>query len=92
MDRPELDDLDDLVSYLARSSKLEPPEARRLINEVLAYLVEQPEAFIRRRHLEMQRAGLANNAIFDQLAAELSRWRFAAPAYSKRQLRRIIYG
>ena len=85
-------DLDELVSYLARSSKLEPPEARRLIDEVLAYLVEQPEAFIRRRHLEMQRVGLSNTAIFDRLGLELSRWRFAAPAYSTRQLRRIIYG
>jgi hypothetical protein len=92
MDSASLDDLEELVGYLARSSRLEPQEARRLVDEVLAYLTELPEAFIRRRHLELQRAGLSNAAIFDRLELELSGRRFPAPAYTARQLRRIIYG
>jgi hypothetical protein len=92
IDGANLDDLEELVSYLTRSSKLDTPGARRLVDEVLAYLTEAPEAFIRRRHLELQRAGLSNAAIFDRLELELSRRRFPAPAYTARQLRRIIYG
>jgi hypothetical protein len=85
-------DLEDLVDYLARSTRLERREAERLIDEVLSFLGEQPEHFVRRRHLELQRQGLANEAIFARLEQELTRRRFAAPAYSRRQLRRIVYG
>ena len=35
---------------------------------------------------------LANTAIFARLQAELAQRRFPAPAYTTRQLRRIIYG
>lgn len=92
MNDAELDDLHELVEYLARTSRLEPQEARRVVDEVLSFLAEEPEAFVRRRHLALQRQGLANPAIFAQLHAELAQRRFPAPAYSTRQLRRIIYG
>jgi plasmid stabilization system protein ParE len=85
-------DLEDLVDYLARTSRLERRQAERLVDEVLSFLGEQPEQFVRRRHLELQRRGLANEAIFERLERELSRRRFAAPAYTRRQLRRIVYG
>jgi hypothetical protein len=88
----ELDDLDELVEYLARTSRLEPKEARRVVDEVLSFLVEEPEAFVRRRHLALQRRGLSNTLIFTRLQAELAQRRFPAPAYTARQLRRIIYG
>jgi hypothetical protein len=88
----ELDDLNELVEYLARTSRLEPQEARRVVDEVLSFLVEEPEPFVRRRHLALQRQGLANPAIFARLQAELAQRRFPAPAYTTRQLRRIIYG
>jgi hypothetical protein len=88
----EANDLEDLVDYLARTSRLERSEAERMIDEVLSFLGEQPEQFVRRRHLELQRQGLANEAIFARLGQELARRRFAAPAYSRRQLRRIVYG
>ena len=88
----EPNDLDDLVDYLAQTSRLQRREAERLIDEVLSFLGEQPEPFVRRRHLELQRQGLANEAIFTRLEQELGRRRFAAPAFSRRQLRRIVYG
>jgi len=88
----EPNDLEDLVEYLARTSRLERHEAERLVDEVLSFLAEQPESFVRRRHLELQRQGLTNDAIFARLEQELARRRFAAPAYTRRQLRRIVYG
>ena len=82
MSNAEPNDLEDLVEYLARTTRLERREAERLIDEVLSFLGEQPETFVRRRHLELQRQGLANEAIFARLEQELARRRFAAPAYT----------
>jgi hypothetical protein len=91
-DQSVLADLADLVGYLARSTRLTPAEAHRVIDEVLAFLDETPDAFVRRRHLELQAEGLDNRAIFARLDAELGARRFRAPALSARQIRRIIYG
>jgi hypothetical protein len=88
----DLAELDELIAYLVRTSRLSAPEAARLVNEVLSFLADTPEAFIRRRHLALQSQGVANDAIFTQLAAELERLRFRAPPLTARQIRRIIYG
>jgi len=89
---PDQPDLEELIAYLARSSRLTPAEARRMVDEVLAYLDETPEAFIRRRHLQLQSEGFDNRAIFERIGEELARRRFRAPPLSTRQIRRIIYG
>jgi hypothetical protein len=86
------DEMGELVDYLARSSRLTPQEAARLVNEVLAFMSEAPEDFIRRRHLALQSQGLSNRAIYLQISDELAARRFRAPEYSERQIRRIIYG
>jgi hypothetical protein len=88
----DLGELEELVAYLVRTSRLSATEATRLVGEVLSFLAETPEAFIRRRHLALQSQGLANDAIFAQLKAELERLRFRAPPLTARQIRRIIYG
>jgi hypothetical protein len=85
-------ELDDLVAYLVRAGRLSRPEAVHLIDQVLAFLDEEPEQFIARRHRALQAEGLSNPEIFAKLTAELARWRFKAPALSERQIRRIIYG
>jgi hypothetical protein len=85
-------ELEDLIDYLARTSRLSGQEARRIVREVLSFLRETPEEFARRRHRALQAAGLANPEIYVQLAAELSVRRFCAPPYSQRQIRRMIYG
>ena len=85
-------EFEDLVSYLVRTTRLSHTEAIRLVDEVLAFLDERPEEFVSRRNRALQREGLSNSEIFLRLAAELERWRFRAPAYSERQLRRLIYG
>ncbi|HEY1261838.1 MAG TPA: hypothetical protein VGF34_21520 [Stellaceae bacterium] len=88
----EPNELGELVAYLARTSRLSPAEAARLVGEVLSFLDERPEEFVCRRHRVLQADGLSNPEIFARLMAELRQWRFRAPAYSERQLRRIIYG
>jgi hypothetical protein len=86
------DEMGELVDYLARSSRLSPQEATRLVQEVLAFMSEVPEDFIRRRHLALQAQGLSNRAIYLRISEELAGRRFRAPEYSERQIRRIIYG
>jgi hypothetical protein len=85
-------ELEELVTYLVRSSRLSAEEVRRMLENVLAFLHETPEDFVRRRHLVLQADGLSNPEIFLQLTAELSGRRFRAPRYSERQIRRMIYG
>ena len=85
-------ELTDLVAYLVRTTRLNAPEAIRLVDEVLSFLDERPEELVCRRHRVLQGDGLSNSEIFARLSAELARWRFRAPHYSERQLRRKIYG
>ena len=85
-------EFEDLITYLIRSTRLSRAEATRLVTEVLAFLDERPEEFVCRRHRILQAEGLSNSEIFARLTAELGRWRFCAPRYSERQLRRMIYG
>jgi hypothetical protein len=85
-------ELEELVAYLVRSSRLSRPEAARLLGEVIAFLDESAEEFVRRRHRELQRAGLSNSEIFTKVSAEAARRRFRAPAFTERQIRRIVYG
>jgi hypothetical protein len=85
-------DLDDLVAYVARSSGLDPSQARRIVDDVLSYLAESPEEFVRRRHAALIRLGRRNDEIYGRIADEVARRRFPARPYSLRQIRRIIYG
>lgn len=89
VDRAELEGV---VAYVVRTSRLSRPEAARIVDDVLASLDELPEAFIRRRHRALQGEGLPNDEIFARIAAELPRRRFRAPDYTARQIRRVIYG
>jgi hypothetical protein len=82
----------ELVAYLVRTTRLSAPEANRVLEEVLAFMDEAPEEFIRRRHLRLQAEGCANTEIFARIAAELDAWRFRSPRYTERQIRRVIYG
>ncbi|GEL18288.1 hypothetical protein [Pseudonocardia asaccharolytica] len=83
---------DDLIAHLVRGSPLSAGEAERVVAEVLSYFAEPVEEFVRRRHTELQRRGLTNDRIFEQVSVELGVRRVAPPALSIRQLRRIVYG
>ena len=88
----DLSELQELIAYLVRTTPLSHSEATRVVGDVLAYLNETPESYVRRRHLAMQGEGLANPEIFARLQAELEQRRFRAPGLTERQIRRIIYG
>ena len=88
----ERDDLGDLVDHLVRTTHLPAGVARRVVDDVVAYFAEPAEAVVRRRHRELQAAGMANPAIFDRIAAELAQRPVVAPPLSSRQIRRIVYG
>ena len=88
----DLGELKELIDYLTRTTRLSSAEAQRVVAEVLSYLEETPEDFVRRRHRALQAEGLSNPSIYMRLAEELSAWRFRAPEYTPRQIRRMIYG
>ena len=81
-----------LVAHLVESTGLTPPEARRVIEDVVAFHQESLEAFVRRRHGELRLAGQHNPEIFASLVDELNSRVVAAPRLSARQLRRIVHG
>ncbi|HEY6923269.1 MAG TPA: hypothetical protein VI653_07370 [Steroidobacteraceae bacterium] len=88
----DLGELEELIDYLTRTTRLSSAEAQRVVAEVLSYLQETPEDFVRRRHRALQAEGLPNPLIYMRLAEELTAWRFRAPEYTSRQIRRMIYG
>jgi len=85
-------DLQGLLEHLQRSSAIGPGEARRVVEDVLAWCAEDTEAFVRRRHRELRDQGAANPEAFADIARELTTRRVAAPVLSHRQIRRLIYG
>lgn len=83
---------DDLAGHLARTTLLSEATAARVVEEVIAYFNEPADAFIRRRHRELHAASLANAEAFRRIAIELAGRPVAAPQFSERQIRRVIYG
>lgn len=81
----------DLVTHLVRTTDLSPAEASRVVADVLTYYTETATDWVRRRHSELQRSGLTNDAIFERISGELPNRRFQAGTLSARQLRRIVY-
>ncbi|MFC9994468.1 hypothetical protein [Nocardia sp. NPDC127526] len=83
---------DDLVRHVAASTGLPPAVAARVVADVVGYFDETAEQFVRRRHAELQRRQVRNAEIWQRIAAELAQRRVAAPAFTERQLRRLVYG
>lgn len=90
MKRSERDQ--DLIQYLQHLQGYTEEEAGRVLDEILNYFDETWEAFVQRRHKELQQAGRTNNSIYARIQEELKLRRFVAPELSARQIRRIIYG
>jgi hypothetical protein len=82
----------ELVRHLAVTTGLSESEAARVLEDVVAYLAEPVEDYVRRRHAELKTYGAKNTEIFERIAAELSGRVVAAPELTERQLRRIVYG
>lgn len=86
------DPLAAVVEHLVRSTTMGPAVARRVVEEVVAFLDEPVEALVRRRHRELQRQGLANAEIYRRIVVEVAARPVAAPPLTERQVRRTIYG
>ena len=86
------DPLAPLLDHLQRSSPLSRGEAERVVREVLAWFDEGPDAFVRRRHRELQRRGVANAEAYGVIADELAHRAVRGPRLTERQIRRVIYG
>lgn len=82
----------ELIEHLCRQSALSHVQASRLIDEVLAFYSESSTDFIRRRHHELQKSGLANARIYSLINNELRHHRFTTEPMTERQIRRAIYG
>jgi hypothetical protein len=82
----------ELVGHLTRTTPLPASAATRVVEDVVAYFSESAEGFVRRRHRELQAAGLGNSEIFQRIADELATRPVAAPDLSERQIRRLVYG
>ncbi|WP_067696685.1 hypothetical protein [Nocardia jejuensis] len=82
----------DLVHHVAASTGLPPAVAARVVADVVGYFDENAEQFVRRRHAELQRRQVRNAEIWQRIAQELAQRRFAAPVFTERQMRRIVYG
>ena len=87
-------DLDELAAFLSRSTRLDSDEARRILDEVVAWLAsETVEQFVLRRHRELKDGdSQRNEAIYRLIADEIALRPFAAAPLTERQIRRLIYG
>lgn len=83
---------DPLVDHLVATTGLSAAEARRVVEDVVAYHRESVEDYIRRRHAHLKTYGARNPEIFERVAAELGQRVVAAPPLTARQVRRVIYG
>lgn len=82
----------ELVGHLVATTGLSESEAARVLEDVVAYLAEPVEDYVRRRHAELKTYGAKNPQIFAEIATELAERVVAAPELTERQLRRIVYG
>jgi hypothetical protein len=82
----------ELVERIAESTGLNPAEAARVIEDVVAFHAEPVEAYVRRRHAQLKTYGARNPEIFLRIAEELAGRVVSAPLLTERQLRRIVYG
>jgi hypothetical protein len=77
---------------LASRYGIREDELGKLLEDLWLLTNETVEDYARRRHAELQAAGIPNERGFTIIEREIAAGRFASPALSLRQVRRIIYG
>ncbi|MEV0852200.1 hypothetical protein [Nocardia fluminea] len=82
----------ELVRYVVASTGLPERVAARVVADIVGYFDETAEQFVRRRHAELQAREMRNAEIWRRLDVELGERPVAAPSFTERQLRRIVYG
>jgi hypothetical protein len=81
-----------LRDQLLETYDLDPAVFDRLVADLWSLTRATPEEWIQRRHRQLQAQGRQNSEIFGIIERELGEGRFAAPPFSLRQIRRVIYG
>ncbi len=88
-----MDDLRDVLRRRVRAvADVSEEEAGRIVDELRDAFDSDLGEFIASRHLELQRRGWRNEAIYAQIRQDLAVWRFSAQELTERQIRRRIYG
>jgi hypothetical protein len=82
----------DLQTHVAQTYGIPSAAFNRLYEEFAAFYDVTLEEFVRRRHLEMQKAGKRNREIYLALLREVRAMRFSVRDVSERQIRRLVYG
>jgi hypothetical protein len=77
---------------LERLLGLTASEAKRAVEEMVDCFRFGVDEYVAKRHDELKARGASNEEIYNLIAAELKTQRFMAPALSRRQIRRRVYG
>lgn len=78
--------------HLLRSFPLSESDLNRFLVELAEYYSGTVEEYVRLRHLQLQKQGMRNKAIYDTILHELDEVRFRSEPLTTRQIRRMIYG
>jgi len=81
-----------LKDHLRRAYALDSSLSEQLWQDLLVFFQDDPQEYIRSRHLELQDQGFRNEEIYRQLAKDVQHHLFRGPKLSQRQIRRAIYG
>ncbi|MCP4873676.1 MAG: hypothetical protein GY898_33740 [Proteobacteria bacterium] len=78
--------------YLLGIADVSERDLDKLVEELMDHWSETVEAWVRRRHGELQRQGMPNRLVYGTIAREAGTRPFASRPLSERQVRRIVYG
>lgn len=82
----------EFAQHLLRIVDIEEKDLEKIVDELVEHWSETTDEFVRRRHRELQRAGVPNRLVYGQIAEELQLRPVRSAPLSVRQVRRIIYG
>jgi hypothetical protein len=82
----------ELKHHIVETYGITDSDFDRIHEEFLAFYGQTLEEYVRRRHLELQKAGKKNDEIYREIGAEAARRRFTVRDLSTRKIRRLIYG
>jgi hypothetical protein len=86
-----MEESQELVRHVARSTGLDEATASRVVADVVAYFGQTVREYVVARHAELKLTGHKNDDIWPLVGGELGARRFRAEELSQRQLRRIVY-
>jgi hypothetical protein len=82
----------DLIRHLRTLTGLEAGVLEKILNEVKSWYAEDLDAWILRRHRELQSQKLRNLEIYKTIREEAAGMLIRPARLSERQIRRVIYG